>query len=192
MTDATPLERTLSNLKSVVEIAAILIGGWWTYDKFIRTEEPSLAPHFQVASDLVWHKLPGSSNCIAEVKVSVQNKAKSTIEIKAVQRIAWIVAREPETQGISYFDAMESTHTTPFDKKRYNKGPLAQRYPPESSSHHTFTWFVHKRPGTYSLFRIDLYRQPDDTESFDYVYEWGPTCDSVVTPSKPQSAKKPK
>ena len=90
---------------------------------------------------------------------------------------------------VGYFDAMESTHVNPLEDRIYETGPLVQSYPPEGSSHHTFTWFVRKQRGTYSLFRVELLKQADEKEPLDYIYEWGPTCDSVVTPSKPPRLK---
>ena len=45
-----------------------------------------------------------------------------------------------------YFDAMDTSLPSPLDNKTYEKEPLVQDYPPEASSHHTYTWFVRKRP----------------------------------------------
>ena len=194
MADSTVFERSIAVLKSLVEIGAIFVGGWWAYEKFIRTEEPSTVPHFHPKSTLTWHKLSGSSNCIAELQVEVQNKSKSTIDIHAARRQVWSIAPPQETSGTLHFDAMSTVDTSAGAVKnledfRYEKGPLVQRYPPEGMSHHTFTWFVKAVPATYTLFRVELRVDPNSVEPDEYVYDWGPTCDSAVRPSRPQATQ---
>ena len=60
------LEGAANRAKPLVEIAAIILAGWWTYNLFIRTEEPALKDNFRFESVLIWHQSEGKSSCVAE------------------------------------------------------------------------------------------------------------------------------
>jgi hypothetical protein len=170
MSHQSLFERIVNVAKALVEILAILVGGYWTYDKFIRTEAPALAPNLRLESGLVWHKLERKSPCLAEVTLQVTNRSKSEITVRKVVRRAWFVEK-PKTlsKAIVHFDPMRLGLGPAVDQEEYKKdGPFIQTYAPEASSQNAFVWFVENKPDTYSLFRIDLYANEQDKEPLDY------------------------
>jgi len=83
----------LATVKGIVEIAAILLGGYWTYDKFIKTEKPALERNFKAEGTLMWQEVSDPDVCMAIVHIQLKNISKSKIQITKVKRYAWYIER---------------------------------------------------------------------------------------------------
>lgn len=181
MGNKSKFERFIDVAKALFEIAAIVVGGYWTYTKFIRVEEPALEHNFQIAATLRWDKLEAKSPCLAVLAIDVTNESKSASAVSKVVRRAWFVPRPKDLQGIKFFDPHENPDRLgpPDENKEYFEGALVQMYPPGASVHQTFTWFVENRPDTYTLFEIAFYEKTNDSEPSDSKYAWDTTCNVV-------------
>jgi len=181
MPEKTKFERTVDVIRSLVEILAICIGGYWTYTTFIRTEEPGLRHNLRMDSVLSWDEIGMGSPCLANLSLDLENKSKSVLVVSKVRRRAWFVPRPERFKGIAYFDPLLIQLGDPDDDETYTDGPFVQTYAPGASAHYSLTWFVENKPDTYSLFRFEVFENEHDEEPSDFHYDWGSTCGSDHT-----------
>lgn len=72
MTDPNnKMDGWLNRAKTVVEIMAIFVAGYWAYDVFVKKEAPLLGSRITVSEEPVWHSEGGSS--WIEYSVAVKN-----------------------------------------------------------------------------------------------------------------------
>jgi hypothetical protein len=80
--------RGLDALKTIVGIVAVLVGGYWTYSKFISTEAPLYEPNITVTRSLSAPVRQGE-DCIRDFGISVENTGKSVVTITRVVTRGW-------------------------------------------------------------------------------------------------------
>jgi hypothetical protein len=172
----------VAQIKPLVEVVAILVGGWWAYTTFIKTQEPGLKENFRIESTLFFFASTDDKPCIAEDHFTVTNLSKSTVAIRKVWRRAWFVERPNPGSGIIHFDpmakALGAPPIKPIDDHWYEKegDPFVQTYPPGASSDYALNWLVEKRPDTYVLVRLDFFADTEAKDLLDFKYDWEPAC----------------
>jgi hypothetical protein len=82
------LEKYLGILKSIVEIVAICIAGWWAYTRYIKDESPSYLTRADLKGDLVWYE-DSNDVCQGDYRVEFHNIGKTTIEITQARISVW-------------------------------------------------------------------------------------------------------
>lgn len=100
-------------LKNIAQICAIIVAGWWTYHKFIKTEAPSLELRADVMSNVNWVPSSNPEYCQANFRIQVENSGKSSFDLGSIHVRAW------------KFDvpANENAAATSFDNDQIKKGP---------------------------------------------------------------------
>ena len=82
------LLQTLEKLWKIVQIAAVLVGGFWTYVKFIHTEAPLFETNVRMTRSLSDPKgTPGG--CIRSFSVGFENTGKSVLTVRKVLTRGW-------------------------------------------------------------------------------------------------------
>lgn len=84
MTERTDrLRETLEILWKVVQIAAVLVGGFWTYAKFIHTEAPLFERNVNMTRHLSAPRHT-PDGCIRSFTVGFENTGKSSLTVQRV------------------------------------------------------------------------------------------------------------
>jgi len=76
-----------------VQIGAVLVGGYWTYDTWIKDDRAQLIPHF-VANASVVSSTWGNSNkdaCKISTVWMLKNTGKSPIDVKGITVKVWSI-----------------------------------------------------------------------------------------------------
>src|SRR5262245_31442960 len=83
------LKRVLDILKTLAEIVAVIVAGYWTYRVFVVTESPSLNGQTDVSSALSWETVDGSKRCMEDFELTISNKGKTAMEVEELHLCAW-------------------------------------------------------------------------------------------------------
>jgi hypothetical protein len=190
----TSVKNFIEMAKNLVEIAALIIGGWWALHTFLVKDKPGLEPHFDATTQLKWFPGPTPETCIADWHVDLKNIGGSAVEVGAVRAHVWTFPPLiPPPNGSAYVDLQalrppEKDPSNIFDK-RFDDGPLTGHYPPNQSSSHTFEWVVPKQTGKWVAFELDVFDDgKPQQKQLDYVYDW----DSLCPPQTPPETNQPK
>src|SRR5262249_27468098 len=74
---------------TIVTIVATIIGGLWTYSRFIAEDLPALALRPKMDGKVVWYERSNSDECIAEFNIKLENIGKSAIKLTEASVGAW-------------------------------------------------------------------------------------------------------
>src|SRR5438477_8740795 len=88
MSQKTSWSKMVEVVKTVLEIIAILVAGWWAYTRFRQGEAPSLMQRADLQGNLMWFK-DSKDACQAEYEVEFRNIGKVSIEVGRVRISAW-------------------------------------------------------------------------------------------------------
>jgi hypothetical protein len=198
-----PGENPLSTLKTLVEIVAIVLAGFWAYSRFVKVEEPSLATNLRFGVDLLRDTTAAGPHCVMLARAGVENASRARVRITGVTQSVWVVPDSVLWRGepASYVD-LERFTAEHADSVRGRKafsegGPLAYEYAPGASASYDIPWLLPRMDSTTTvLTRLDfaIAGSPDG----DFYYTWGKPCafpatpvDSVPTITRPDSVSPP-
>src|SRR5580765_3415789 len=75
-------------LKNIFTILAIVIGGYWTYTRFVQVDAPSLEPRGTASSSVFWNDFD-SKKCEAVFNVNFANLGHTSFDITKLEVQAW-------------------------------------------------------------------------------------------------------
>jgi hypothetical protein len=194
----------IERIKYIVEIVAILVGGWWAYNTFSKVTEPTLAIHGKTESTLDWEK-PANKNYIhAEFYASLENTGTSSFTIKKARLRGWIFDDTPPAAGMiaKFRDVNQiAMCRQPFFDTTFTKRtgsnmvvgpPFLGVYVQNSLWTDNFEFVMMKSNlNRLVLFLMEYYQDVDDTIAYDYTYHWGyvgglDNCDAKGPKKSPQ------
>ena len=167
-----PWDIVLTRTKAVVEIAAILLSGYWAYTHFLIGEAPSLEPSFRITGSLEWSNVT-DTDCLANYKIEITNIGKTSIEVTGVQLQAWISDRSSFEGPIKFIESDNLKVGEPYNFPY--KQELATHYAPGASDHATFNFTLKRAPGKIVLFQVSFpsLEGYGGTQSwYDYQWDW--------------------
>jgi hypothetical protein len=178
---------TLTPLKTIIEIGAILVAGLWTYEHFLRVDAPSLRTNLAVGAELKREAALDGDRCLMGVYTRVENIGKAEVSIERVVQTVW---RVPDNRlwmgtGPSRFVNVESMlkqkdEFPPLDSVEFKSGDsLAYHYAPGASAEFTFTWLLPEMPLSDTVlvrFDFDVNGMP----GLDFKFVWGKPCSPPV------------
>jgi hypothetical protein len=179
--------------KGLVEVAAIVLAGWWAYDKFFKTEAPSIGRRIRMESELIWtDKTP--SLCLAEVKVKVTNIGKADLEVKSARLQAWRVPAAAWQAGapagaVRLIDLKDFKQDETKVLERPIKAFVA-RYGPDVEWKETLVLVVPRLPQDIVLLYLELGFNPKVPEDIDWIHEWGWVCGDPPNSAAPPSRRR--
>lgn len=188
-----PGESPLATLKTLVEIVAIVLAGYWAYSRFVRVEEPSLATNLRFGVELLRDSTATGPHCVMLARAGVENVSRAEVRITGVTQSVWVVPDSVLWRGepASYVD-LERFTAAHADSVRGRTafaegGPLAYEYAPGASASYDIPWLL---PGmdsaTTVLTRLDF--AIAGSPSGDFYYTWGKPC---LSPGDSASARPP-
>lgn len=122
----------LENLKIIVEVLAIIIGGYWTYYKFIYTEEYMLHSSYSLTTSLNWKPI-NSNNTAGIFNVQLKNTGTTTFTLDGFEIRIYIMKQPNYTSDITFFDPsqiMKSPYTLLCKKVKQGES-LIEDYIPQ-------------------------------------------------------------
>ncbi len=182
-----PTKDNIERIKYIVEILAIIIGGWWAWKNFSKVTEPTLAIRGKTESTLKWEKPAGQDYIHADFYVTMENTGTSIFKIHKVKLRGWFFDEAQPTSMDTpiYRDVNQiiSGHTpfldTTYVKQKVNDPkltgpPFLGNYMQNSVWAENFE-FVMLKPQTKRLvlFLIQFYNHKRDSTAFDWTYHWG-------------------
>ncbi|HKO62816.1 MAG TPA: hypothetical protein VJV03_16750, partial [Pyrinomonadaceae bacterium] len=87
--DQSRFEILRDSLRTIVEVVALIVAGWWAWEHFLRTEAPGLRNNLKIESSLKWFDSKSAGYCWGQVTLGIENASKSSVEIGTVTREAW-------------------------------------------------------------------------------------------------------
>lgn len=173
-------------LKNVVQVAAIIVGGYWTWYKFIRTEAPALETRADVSSEITWYPSPIPKSCYAHYSIHIQNVGQSSFTVDSVHIRAWQFELSlPQNSSAKFVDLHEIEKGPTFFDQNYRSTILLGIYSPGVKANDTVSWIVRRVPNSLVLFKTEFYlnqkgeprsqKPVEETESWD-TQDWEAVC----------------
>jgi hypothetical protein len=140
--DIGPMSRgRLGATKTIFEILAIIVGGWWVLFTFWVKDCPNLERRIGVNTDIQWHKV--EDRCEADVAVAIENNGGAPVDVKHIDVRAWGFP-SPVATSTAYFDQTavskigESLPVPPSVSDALSL--LTTHYPVNTNAHQTLEW----------------------------------------------------
>ena len=173
--DKSRFKTVLDSLRTIVEIVALVIAGWWAWEHFERTEAPALRNNLKFEASLKWFDAERDGYCWGQVTLGIENASKSSVEIGSVIREAWnFKLPANEQKDVEAIDVSQLPRED-FTTLTVKDGPGNWSFAPNASVKQEFSWNVKKKPGYYTLFKLRFFERSAGNEIASY-YIFGPTC----------------
>lgn len=165
-------------VKTLLEIVAILVAGWWAYTRFRQEEAPSLVQRADLLGNLMWYS-DSRNACQAEYEVEFHNIGKVSIEVGRVRISAWTLGESNDpgpTNEIRLLEPLKMRSGLPLVEQTTDS--LVGIYAPDERSKNGFTFLVSRSLEKRVLFKIDLWRKEDvekgisDPSWSEYRWDW--------------------
>lgn len=178
--------RVLRSALIVVQIAAILVAGLWTYMKFIRTEAP-LFKNSAKADHELHAPIPLPDGCRRQFSVTLTNTGKTTFEVKKVVMRFWrftfdrkhdepvkvLDLREIEKQPEQFKQEFKVTDSGSGDKALIN--PYLGQYRPGELYRHTWDLLLDDSGDDWFYVKAEMFIDNMD-KATKIAGDWGPVC----------------
>src|SRR2546430_3410371 len=130
-------------------IAAILLGGLWTYIIFIQKDFPLLEARGNATSDIFWFRTTSPNEDDREVvfNVVLENRGSSSFDISKIRVRGWEFDFGTDAGHLAYFDPIKMQEKKTFHDETYNLTsgsglPFPSHYPPGASMTNSFVWLI--------------------------------------------------
>jgi hypothetical protein len=164
--------------KNIAQIIAIVVAGLWTYQKFIKTEVPSLELRSSVTSDLSIDPLADKRSCSATFSVYAENIGQSSFDVSRVRVRGWeFDVAEDKKRFAVFVDTEKTTSKPPFFDQEFTSRRLVGRYAPGQKSFTTFEWILRRSPNKMIVFEAELHAQnPENARVPLVTSRWRKVC----------------
>jgi hypothetical protein len=167
------------------QIAALIVAGYWTYVKFIKTEAPSLETAARLQfSDLKVY--PTGDSCRLKIRAIMHNDGHTIFWLRRFQIQGWR-SEAPRAAGgnPAYFDVNKMLQ----GERVLNADPppdliLNQKYTPGSSIDQDFSWDIKPLDGLY-MFVIDATVYDDKGKYLSEARQWNQYSSCKKTYAEP-------
>jgi hypothetical protein len=173
--------------KTVIEIVAVVVAGWWAYSRFFAAEAPSLEERGATESSLEW--LPvDDQRCTAIFGITVNNIGKRSFNINGVQLNVWLIDQPKPTQGIVRFNPREWTQQQALFHQDLPRNSFVKHFGPGAAWHDDYVFSVPRTPsGKHQtvLFTFEPVVVTEDGKPLKtdlQEYRWSGNCETSVSP----------
>jgi hypothetical protein len=176
----------LNEVKTLVEIVAIILAGVWAYNRFIWMESSALEVRADSGSEISWSDHTNDT-CIASFEAHIENIGITSFDITKVAVRGWLFEAREQGDEIATYLRMEDLqingelffneeYTDTYLSYDNTKIPFLARYPPGARFFHTFQWRMNHTPGKWVLFRLDFHTKDGTIEKQWYTGRWSQLC----------------
>jgi hypothetical protein len=145
-------------LKKWVEILALIVAAYWTYNKFIRIDEPSLERRPSINGELAakLHTNATPQYCEVTYIVTVKNLGLTSFDVGGIHIHAWRNELPKPAPDPTFLDmkGLEKGHQ--FIDLTPRTSTLLRHFEPQRETWQSFTWILDAKqePGLY-MFGVD-------------------------------------
>jgi hypothetical protein len=160
------------NITKWVQVAALVVAGYWTYTRFIKVDAPSLEPVARVEYQGPYFA-PHDDLCRVKMGIVIHNEGHTSFDVGRVQVQGWQRAPVPQSIGGSpaYFDVRNMRKGVQMlDVQSLPNSFLNRRYPPRSQYDQSFTWDF-GRISPLWMFEVTVYDKKN--KLLGNVRQWG-------------------
>jgi hypothetical protein len=178
----------LERFKTVVEIAAIFVGGWWAYTLFFEAEAPSLNLRADINGSLTWYKI-SNDRCQAEYEIEFHNIGKRSVDVEQVCFHVWNLtelSKISQESQVIMLDPMTIRAGSPVLEKCTDR--LVQKYEPDERNKNGFSFMVRRSPGKLMLFQVDISGKAGKQSTSWTDYRWDYVCEENPNESAEERA----
>ncbi len=185
----------LNRTKTVVEIVAIGIGGYWALTSFALKEAPLLGLRIATRAQLTWQEKT-SDACIARYVASFKNIGTTSVDLTAARMRVWLLKGISEG-AVAFLDPAAMREKNPI--ATYNlTNWLKGTYPADVANTVDFMFAMKRNPGRMVLFVLDgtsgeekreWYILRTKKESSWYTYQFGYVCGEGKTAQAPNTTR---
>jgi hypothetical protein len=169
-------------IKNYVQIAAIVIGGIWTYRLFIQKDAPGLEA--RGTTDSYIQVLPtGANDGTREIvfSVRVENKGTSSFDISKIRVRGWEFEFGKASSHLEYFDPKKWQSEKPFFDETYeltaeSGPPFPSHYPPGAILTNSFTWLAKPDCGKRVFFQAEFFLKDRKDVPNWFTGTWSSEC----------------
>jgi hypothetical protein len=139
-----------------LQVLALAIAGYWTYNNFNLGEADSLKTNASVVGTLASESIPDNEGCYLKFQVTVENAGKRAFTLDKIRIRAWRTDIPPIIQNaFRYFEVDKLQEAGPLIDSSFQGGNLVRSYLPQNSASQTFTWTMPPVARAIFLFRAD-------------------------------------
>jgi len=174
----------LEATKTAVGIIAVVVGGYWTYSKFIYTEAPLHETNAEVTRELTAPvERPGG--CSRSFIVGLKNTGKPVLTVRKVETRVWKFHMPTEKDAFADLVDLDkiTAGSKPVFEKRFPDPAFAGEarwYPflgkrrPNESYTHEFQFFFRKEPEAWIYVLVEIFLEGEENPKIAGV--WSPVC----------------
>jgi hypothetical protein len=204
----------LEGAKIIFGMVAVVVGGYWTYLKFIRTE----APLFEKTAKIDWYlsdPVNEPEGCSRYFKIHFVNTGKTVFTVTRVVTRGWKFYFRPDNAKFAKLldiDEIETQDRPVFEKEfpdpkfkkvrekppwyavlqRYRRDdekprwyPLLGTYRPGEEYSHTFVLLFKKEQGAWIFLKTEIFI--DGESEPEVAGDWGAVCGPNPSTVQPQA-----
>jgi hypothetical protein len=147
-----------------MQILALLVAGWWSWNLWSRTSAPGLESKLNVQTDVNWNPSSNKDDCQASLSIDLKNEGQRSVEVDEVTITAWMIDLQsfnaPSKLQPTFLDTefIESHGTRVYGPA--SDGPaqkdLIGHYSPGVGHNSTVAALFKKSPGTIFYFETEV------------------------------------
>jgi hypothetical protein len=170
-------------LWKITQIAAVLVGGYWTWLVFIRTEAPLLEVNSRVDRSLS-APVPHADGCLRTLWMNLVNTGKSAFTVEKAVTRGWKFSMHREDRAfaelmdLERIEAQDPLFTKEFPdpatQGRARWYPFLQRYRAGESYSHDFVFLLKKEAGAWIFLKTEFFLKGEAMPRVGGVFE--PVC----------------
>jgi hypothetical protein len=145
-------------LKKWVEILALIVAAYWTYNRFIRVEAPSLERRPRIYGELSvnLHSNATPTYCEVTYIVTIKNQGLTSFDVEAIHIQAWRNELPKPAPNGTFLDMKELEKGYRFINLTPQTSTLLRHFEPQGETWQSFTWILDAKqePGLY-MFGVD-------------------------------------
>jgi len=150
------VKTAIESSKTVLEIFAIFVGGFWVYQNYVESDVPALELRASVNSELSWEQKTPES-CLAEYTVTFKNIGKRSIDLEEQPTVSvWLRDLSSGTGQVQYLNPHDLMSGDPIQKAKLQSGDFNYHYPPDVQDTVTITFSVPNKPKEIGIFYIQF------------------------------------
>ncbi|MGA2742562.1 MAG: hypothetical protein ABSG65_34625 [Bryobacteraceae bacterium] len=149
--------RNTDTLTKWLQIAALIVAGYWAYTRFSIADAPSLERIVTVGGQLGRLPSPIPNTCILTYLVVVKNEGLVSFDVKSVHIRAWpFVLEKPGPGQAAYVDVNEAQKARPIVNASLETPYLEGHYTPKTVHDETLSWILDAPTSSSYLFAADV------------------------------------
>lgn len=176
--------RFVDSLCKVITAIALIVAGYWGYEKFVREEAPILEIRARTTSRILWDPI-GKDACSALFDVKLENIGTTLFTIHHVDVAAWLTQRRLDAaETARVFDVQALEKTQPFYQHRFTSGSFVARFPAGTWDRDTFEWWLRRPADDSQLIYLRIAFMDEHDRMLTFESDWDVICGVTQTATR--------